>query len=177
MLAATSVVAVSARGSALTFLPADASPEKKWMNEPKRWHREGETLVVTADPKTDFCRKTWYGYITDNGHFLHRSISGDFTAQLKFLGQYHDLYDQAGLMVRADAQTWMKCGVEFVDGKQNVSVVFTRDFSDWSTARLPEGTGAVWIRVVPQRSCAGHFLFTRWIAMDRVPARLSQSCQ
>jgi regulation of enolase protein 1 (concanavalin A-like superfamily) len=98
-------------------------------------------------------------------------------AQLKFLGQYHDLYDQAGLMVRADAQTWMKCGVEFVDGKQNVSVVFTRDFSDWSTARLPEGTGAVWIRVVPQRSCAGHFLFTRWIAMDRVPARLSQSCQ
>jgi regulation of enolase protein 1 (concanavalin A-like superfamily) len=79
---------------------------------------------------------------------IARSISGDFTAQVKFLGQYHDLYDQAGLIVRADAQTRMKCGVEFVDGKQNVSVVFTRDFSDWSTARLPEGTGAVWIRVV-----------------------------
>ena len=54
MLSATSVVAVSARGSALAFLPAAASPEEKWMNEPKRWHREGETLVVTADPKTDF---------------------------------------------------------------------------------------------------------------------------
>ena len=51
------------------------------MNELKRRHREGDALVVTADPKTDFGRKTWYGYITDNGHFLYRTVRGDFTCR------------------------------------------------------------------------------------------------
>jgi uncharacterized protein len=63
-------------------------------------------------------------------------------------GQYHDLYDQAGLMVRIDAENWMKCGVEFVEGKQNMSVVYTRDYSSWATGPLPEHTSALWLKVV-----------------------------
>jgi uncharacterized protein len=74
-------------------------------------------------------------------------VAGEFTTTVKVSGKYHDLYDQAGLMVRKDEANWMKCGVELVEGKQYLSVVFTRDFSDWSTARLPEGTGPVWMRV------------------------------
>ena len=133
--------------NALRFDARQDLTQEQWLNEPKRWHRHANVIDVTADAKTDFWRKTWYGYVTDNGHFLHRSVPGDFTTEVKFSGRYHDLYDQAGLMVRSDAQTWMKCGVEFVDSKQNLSVVFTRDFSDWSTARLPATTDAVWMRV------------------------------
>ena len=127
--------------------PGSTSGET-WLNEPKHWRRERSTIICSADAKTDFWRKTFYGYITDNGHFLRRRVAGDFTTTIKITGQYHDLYDQAGLMVRVDETTWMKCGVEFVDGKQNVSVVITRDFSDWSTARLPEGAGALWMKVI-----------------------------
>jgi regulation of enolase protein 1 (concanavalin A-like superfamily) len=123
-------------------------PGESWMNPPKRWWRQGETVFCTAEPKTDFWRKTFYGYVTDNGHLLYRTMSGDFTTTVKVMGTYHDLYDQAGLMVRTDEANWMKCGVELVEDRQYLSVVFTRDFSDWSTARLPEGTGPVWMKVI-----------------------------
>lgn len=124
------------------------APDKdEWMNEPRHWKKKGSTLICTADPKTDFWRKTFYGYITDNGHFYHRRVSGDFSTSVKFEGEYHDLYDQAGLMVRLDDNNWMKCGVEFVDGKPHMSVVFTRDFSDWSTFSLGDFTGPMWLRL------------------------------
>jgi regulation of enolase protein 1 (concanavalin A-like superfamily) len=51
-------------------------------------------------------------------------------------------------MVRIDAENWMKCGVEFVNGQQNMSIVYTRDFSNWATGRLPENTSALWLKVV-----------------------------
>lgn len=147
LAAVTTMVVATEKADAFWHGQAQDADHDQWMNPPKQWHRNGQIIDVTADPKTDFWRKTWYGYITDNGHFLHRTVNGDFTAEVKFTGKYHDLYDQAGLMVRADAQTWMKCGVEFVDGSPHLSAVFTRDFSDWSTSSLPSGTGAVWIRV------------------------------
>jgi len=36
----------------------------EWLNEPPSWHAQGDTLTVTAGPKTDFWRKTHYGFIS-----------------------------------------------------------------------------------------------------------------
>ena len=99
-------------------------------------------------PKTDFWRKAYYGYITDNGHFFHMRAEGDFVLQARVNGQYAALYDQAGLMVRVNAENWMKCGTEFFDGKRHASVVFTREYSDWSTMPDLTETGPVWWRAV-----------------------------
>ncbi len=43
----------------------------KWMNDPASWKVANGQIIVRARPKTDFWRKTFYGYITDNGHFFH----------------------------------------------------------------------------------------------------------
>lgn len=127
---------------------AAASSEPQWLNPPRQWRRDGESLVCTADPKTDFWRKTFFPYITDNGHFFHRPVTGDFTTTLKVTGKYRDLYDQAGLMIRLDESNWMKCGVEMVAGTPHMSVVVTRDFSDWSTSDLGKFDAPLWLRVV-----------------------------
>jgi len=124
------------------------SQEAQRMNPPHRWKQAGSSLYCSANAKTDFWRKTYYGCITDNGHLYYRWVRGDFATQVKVIGQYHALYDQAGLMVRIDAENWMKCGVEFVDGKQNLSIVYTRTFSNWATGPLPENPLALWLRVV-----------------------------
>jgi regulation of enolase protein 1 (concanavalin A-like superfamily) len=113
--------------------------------------KTGETIVVHSRSKTDFWRKTFYGYITDNGHLFYLEATGDFTFQARVNGQYAALYDQAGLMVRLDAENWMKCGTEFFDGRRHASVVFTRDFSDWSTMPDLSDTAEIWWRAVRKK--------------------------
>jgi regulation of enolase protein 1 (concanavalin A-like superfamily) len=113
----------------------DTSPIQRmtWMNEPASSRHDGDRLLVRSKAKTDFWRKTFYGYITDNGHFFDLPARGNFSFEARVNGKYAALYDQAGLMVRLDAENWMKCGTEFFDNTRHASVVFTRDFSDWST--------------------------------------------
>jgi len=120
----------------------------KWLNEPGSAKQSGEQLAVTTKPKTDFWRKTFYDYVTDNGHFFFLPVTGDFTFESRAAGKYGALYDQAGLMVRVDSSNWLKCGLELVDGIGHASVVVTREFSDWSTVRGITTKDPLWWRIV-----------------------------
>ena len=74
----------------------------------------------------------------DTGHLCSTTIAGDATPEVWVRGAYRDRYDQAGLMLRIDERNWIKCGIELVDGVQQVSAVVTREFSDWSVRPLAE---------------------------------------
>jgi regulation of enolase protein 1 (concanavalin A-like superfamily) len=58
-----------------------------------------------------------------------------------FLAVLDELYDQAGVMVRVDEQTWIKAGVEMTDGTPHLGAVVTHGHSDWSMAPVPEYAG------------------------------------
>jgi regulation of enolase protein 1 (concanavalin A-like superfamily) len=58
-----------------------------WLNRPPSWNVQGDTLLVTAGPKTDFWRTTHYGFIRDNGHCYYQPVACDFTAEVRFSGQ------------------------------------------------------------------------------------------
>lgn len=118
-----------------------------WYNEPPTWTIQDNKVIVHTGPKTDFWRLTAGGYIQDSGHFYFERRKGDFWAEAKFSGEYQTLYDQAGLMVRLNETTWMKCGIEFIEEKQHVSAVVTRDTSDWSLVALSFNPSALWLRV------------------------------
>jgi hypothetical protein len=122
-----------------------------WLNEPASAKISGDKLSVRSRAKTDFWRKTFYGYITDNGHFFHLPATGDFMFQARVNGEYAALYDQAGVMIRLNADNWMKCGTEFFDGQRHASVVFTRDFSDWSTMPDLSSSAPIWWRAVRKK--------------------------
>ncbi len=122
----------------------------EWFNPPTAWAVENDAIEVRADASSDFWRKTHYGFIRDNGHFYYQVVEGDFVAKVKVMGRYQDLYDQAGIMVRSSATHWMKCGIEYLHGVQNVSAVVTNDFSDWSVAPLAQNPPALWLKVTRQ---------------------------
>ena len=119
-----------------------------WHCEPPDWSLDDTGLSVRTGDSTDFWQGTYYGFHRDDGHFYGASINGNFTAAVDFEGAYQTLYDQAGLMMRADRDNWIKAGIEFSDDIANFSVVVTRDGrSDWSVVGAPWAKGAQTIRL------------------------------
>ncbi len=119
----------------------------EWLNPPPKWQLNEDALTFETGPETDFWRETLYGFRRDDGHALLVPVSGDFTAYLTFDGDYETLYDQAGLMLRQNETHWLKVGIEFSDDMHNMSVVVTRDASDWSTLGLFSATGPQRLRL------------------------------
>jgi uncharacterized protein len=118
-----------------------------WNVEPSAWSVGEGALTAVSLPKTDFWRKTHYGFIRDNGHVFGQRVGGDFTAVTRFGGEYRRQYDQAGLMLRRDAEHWIKAGIEFVDDVAWLSVVVTRDHSDWSLASQVDPALPTWLQM------------------------------
>jgi regulation of enolase protein 1 (concanavalin A-like superfamily) len=117
-----------------------------WLNEPKQWIAQGDSLRIVTDKATDFWRETHYGFVRDSGHFLGFPTAEGFTAELRVRGDYQALYDQAGIMVRIDAHCWVKAGIEFSDGRAMLASVVTDGRSDWATAPYAHDAGDFWVR-------------------------------
>lgn len=139
----------------------------QWHNEPLAWRADGDVLIVTAGAKTDFWRKTHDSGVRDSGHFYFRPVTGDFVAQVKVSGQYAALYDQAGLMVRLDETTWLKCGIEYVNGVQYASTVVTRDWSDWSIRPL-DNPPAIWLKLERHGATMQVYVSTDGVAFEMI---------
>ena len=149
-----------------------------WINPPPSFDERGGTLVVTTGKETDYWNNTFYGFKHANGHFRATPVTGDFSLTVHFSAPYATLYDQAGAMLRVDDDNWLKCGVEFTDGRKNFSVVVTHDDqSDWSVMPLDGGVDApVTLRLTRHAEAlrvevedAGKFRLVR-LAYLRMPA-------
>jgi len=120
----------------------------KWHNQPKKSIISENQVQMTVDPATDYWRITHYGFIRDNGPFYFTEKEGDFEASVKITGDYKELFHQAGLMIRTDNKNWIKCGIEYVDGVQNVSAVVTREVSDWSVVPRHDSPKSIWLKLL-----------------------------
>ena len=133
---ALTAVATSSMGQTLNKM--------NWLNEPQQWEiKDGKTLVMDVPAKTDFWRISHYGFTVDDGPFYSATYGGEFEVKAKISGNYVTTFDQAGLMLRIDHENWIKTGIEYVDGKQNISTVVTHRTSDWSVIQLTDRKSVV----------------------------------
>ncbi len=134
--------------------------DARWHCEPPDWTLTDNVLTLTTGHETDFWQDTFYGFRRDDGHFFGCDVTGDFTAAVGFEADYEVLYDQAGLMMRADADNWLKAGIEYSDETTNFSTVVTRDGqSDWSVISVPKLAGLQHVRLTRvQGAVIAHFL-------------------
>lgn len=124
--------------------------------------RMSQPHTLTAAPKTDFWRKPPSLDTANAPTQLTRISSRSFTrARVTVRARWERLYDQGGFFIvfpsgrssgtasRGDAgasgavdvagRFWMKAGMEFFHGRPNISVVASREWSDWSLTPLSGG--------------------------------------
>ena len=112
-----------------------------WLAQPVSAAERDSDLVVVARTGSDLWRTTSYGYDHDDAHALLAPLPDPGAVEVSFRADLADLYDQAGLLLRVDATTWIKAGVERTDGAIHVGAVVTRELSDWSLAPVPDWDG------------------------------------
>lgn len=135
----------------LTFLEgfkAQSLEKMTWFNEPSQWEIKDKKLTMMVTPQSDYWRISHYGFTVDDAPFYYSTYGGEFETKVKITGDYKARFDQMGLMLRIDAQNYIKAGVEFVDGKFNLSTVVTHKTSDWSVITLEKAPPFVWIKAV-----------------------------
>lgn len=112
-----------------------------WTHEPIRVVEDGEHLLVEAAPHSDAWRLTSYGFVHDSAHALVRDFPNSSAVEVAFVCDLAEQFDQAGIFIRVDDETWIKAGVEFADGQPQLGAVVTRGRSDWSVAPVPTWLG------------------------------------
>lgn len=134
----------------LLQMTADAQTLEKmnWFNEPARWSISDNQLSMYITPKSDYWRISHYGFTVDDAPFYYSEYGGEFEAKVNISGDYKTRFDQAGMMIRIDHENYIKAGIEYVDGKYNLSAVVTHHTSDWSVIVLDRPVESVWIKAV-----------------------------
>ena len=127
---------------------AQSLDKMQWFNEPTKWEIKNNSLTMNVTPQSDYWRISHYGLTVDDAPFLYTMRGGEFEVKVKVTGDYTARFDQAGLMLRIDHENYIKAGIEFVDGKYNLSTVVTHHTSDWSIIALDRPVPFVWIKAV-----------------------------
>lgn len=130
------------------ILSGQTLEKMNWFNEPSGWEISGKTLTMDVTPKSDYWRISHYGFTVDDAPFYYAEYGGEFEAKVKISGDYKVRFDQAGMMIRIDHENYIKIGIEFVDGKYNLSTVVTHHTSDWSVIPLDKPVEYIWIKAV-----------------------------
>lgn len=127
---------------------AQTLEKMQWFNEPEKWTINDQSLSMFVTPQSDYWRISHYGFTVDDAPFYYATYGGEFEVKVKITGDYKVRFDQAGLMLRIDHENYIKAGIEFVDGKFNLSTVVTHKTSDWSVISLDKAVPFVWIKAV-----------------------------
>ncbi len=134
-----------------TSMSAQKLEKMQWFNEPEQYEIKNGTLTMDVPAQCDYWRVAHYGFTVDDGPFLYGMYGGEFEAKVKVSGDYKVRFDQAGMMIRIDKDNYMKCGIEYVDGKFNISTVVTHNTSDWSLIRLDKPVDYIWLKAVRRK--------------------------
>ncbi len=105
-----------------------------WTHPPVSASEDGTDLLVEAAEGSDAWRRTAYGFIHESEHALLAPLAVGSAMEVTVTADLPKQFDQAGLFIRVNGETWIKAGLERSDGRLQLGAVVTFGQSDWSVA-------------------------------------------
>ncbi len=112
-----------------------------WTTPPAAVAERDGDLLVTAVAGSDAWRHTAYGFVHDDAHGLLAPLPPEAALEVDLDVDLTEQFDQAGVLLRANEETWVKAGVELADGAPQLGAVVTIGRSDWSVRPVPAWAG------------------------------------
>ena len=144
-------------------------PRWSWLYRPDLWGQtsgsceqegtysvsaDGSQLTLYPPAKRDFWSRTFYTPLLKksdaSGYLFPIALEDEATIKVDFEYSPRSQFDQAGLLVYLDDEHWMKCGIEYCDGRPQLSVVVCNCFSDWSVQPWAHTSARIKIHKVNQ---------------------------
>lgn len=122
--------------------------ELEWMNHPKSFLVNNNSLHITVGKGTDFFNNPEDGAAVGTAPYLHKIVTGDFVAKALVQPDFSSQWNAAALMVHLDSLNWIKFAFENSDatGPSIVSVV-TRGTSDDANGVILNDEHMVWLAI------------------------------
>jgi len=136
-----------------------------WLNTPPSVKYANGSMIVDCSEGSDFWRGGECGFTKDSGHALLTDLAPESSRSVSFRADFHERYDQAGVLVRVNSEVWVKAGIEIVDGLPHAAVVATRNRSDWSLWPVPAWAD----RLITVRATRADESITIHIRVDEEP--------
>lgn len=120
-----------------------------WTRTPKHYVIHPDKIEITTEPHTDLWQRTYYHFQNDNAPVLQlETTERYFSFQVKTTAQRYHRFDQCGIVMYLDSQTWLKASSEYENEQfQRLgSVVTNNGYSDWATTTIDAEISEIWYR-------------------------------
>ncbi len=123
----------------------------EWTPEPLPCRISNDRIEITTRPETDLWQRTFGAPGKDNAPVLQMKTAEQhfvFTVRTAFEGKAQ--YDQCGLVMHLDPETWFKASIECENDKIKHlgSVATNRGYSDWACTAVDASVTEMWYRMV-----------------------------
>lgn len=125
----------------------DMRPE--WIRKPKQANVSDDCIEVITESGTDLWQKTYYGFSNDNAPVLQAKTDEKyFTFIVKTQFESKDRFDQCGVAMYLDSDSWFKASIEYENEsiQRLGSVVTNNGYSDWATTDISSDIKEMWYR-------------------------------
>jgi regulation of enolase protein 1 (concanavalin A-like superfamily) len=133
----------------LSNLSTDNISDLRWLNEPKSFKLEQNSLTVVAEKGTDFFNNPEDGSIISTAPLLFKQIAGDFVAKALVRPDFSSMWNAVAIMVHIDSTHWIKFAFENSDATgQSVVSVVTKDLSDDANGVILAEQDMLWLKLI-----------------------------
>jgi regulation of enolase protein 1 (concanavalin A-like superfamily) len=119
-----------------------------WSNEPQEHTVTRDMVRMITEPDTDLWQRSYYGFRRDNAAQLLLESTENFTFTTRVQFTYKARFDQCGVVIYEDGDSWFKASIEYEDAEFSRlgSVVTNAGHSDWATIDIPT-CSTIWYRL------------------------------